>query len=160
MFKYPLQISLHTIIRTVHTATKRNFPLIIFDGECNFCNSSVDFIISQDKQNKFKFLAGQSPHAKRLLQKLYVNPEISKETMLLIEPDNTIYYKGDAAIRIAKELNVPYSLLGVIGEKLIPDFLKSPLYDVIAKNREKWFGKRNQCRMPTEEDKQRFLDWD
>jgi predicted DCC family thiol-disulfide oxidoreductase YuxK len=130
-----------------------NTAIILFDGVCNFCNSSVNFIIVHDKKNYFKFTPLQSDLGIKLLEK-YNFDNSKTDSVILIENDN-IYTKSTAALKISKHLNRLYSLLYIL--IIIPTFIRNFVYDIIAKNRYKWFGKKDSCMMPSAEIKSKFL---
>jgi len=132
----------------------KNKYIILFDGVCNLCNASVNFIIKHDKKEYFKFASLQSDVAKDLL--LHFNSKkIKKESIILIE-DKKFYQKSTAALRISKKLNGGYKLLYLF--IIIPTFIRDFVYSYIAKNRYKWFGKKNNCIIPNQKIKKRFLD--
>jgi len=132
----------------------KNKYIILFDGVCNLCNASVNFIIKHDKKEYFKFASLQSDVAKDLL--LHFNSKkIKKESIILIE-DKKFYQKSAAALRISKKLNGGYKLLYLF--IIIPTFIRDLVYSYIAKNRYKWFGKKNNCIIPNQKIKKRFLD--
>jgi predicted DCC family thiol-disulfide oxidoreductase YuxK len=125
--------------------------VILFDGVCNFCNSSINFVIRNDKKAQFQFAPLQSEAA----QKLAGNRILSTpDTVILIEND-IIYEKSTAALRIAKKLDGLWPVL--YGLILIPKFFRDPIYDLIARNRYKLFGKKESCMIPSPEIKSRFL---
>lgn len=127
--------------------------IIFFDGICNLCNSSVNFIIKRDKRNKFKFAAFQSDIGKKLLEKHnYSNKNF--DTLVLLK-DNTIHTKSTAALLISKELNSFWKLFYIF--IIIPKFLRDYVYLYISLNRYKWFGKKDSCMLPSPEVKSRFL---
>jgi predicted DCC family thiol-disulfide oxidoreductase YuxK len=127
--------------------------IVLFDGVCNLCNSSVNFVIRHDKKNHFRFTANQSETGKALLKKF--NIDNSKvESIVLIE-NNTCYKKSTAALRIAKGLNGLYPLLYLF--IVIPPFIRNAVYDFIAVNRYKWFGKKEVCMIPSEELRSKFI---
>ena len=129
------------------------FALILFDGVCNLCNSSVNFIIKRDKNNYFKFVSLQSDIAKKILvQNNFLNQK--NESIILIE-NNIIYQKSTAALKIAKHLSGIWKLFYIF--ILTPKFIRNFFYDIIAKNRYKWFGKREVCMIPDEKVKEKFL---
>lgn len=129
------------------------FDIILFDGVCNLCNSAVDFIIKRDKKNRFKFSSLQDNTARKLLIESNFQ-EGYPDSIVLIKGDK-IFFKSRAALEISKKLGgvwpLFYSLI------LIPAFIRDPVYEWIARNRYKWFGKKSTCRLPTEEEKSRFL---
>lgn len=126
--------------------------IILFDGECNFCDQSVQFIIKRDMKGLFKFASLQSDVGKELL-KIFSTPK-DLDSFVLIE-DNNCYFKSTAALRVCKNLKgawkLPYILLAV--PRPIRDFF----YGIIAKNRYKWFGKKENCMLPSSEERERFL---
>lgn len=127
--------------------------IILFDGVCNFCNGSVNFIIENDSQDYFKFSPLQSDIAQELLEKH--NIDISKtDSVVLIENDKA-YTHSTAALKIAKRLNGVYPLL--YGFVIIPKFIRDFLYKTFAKYRYKLFGKKDICMMPTPEIREKFL---
>jgi predicted DCC family thiol-disulfide oxidoreductase YuxK len=131
-----------------------NKSIILFDGVCNLCNNSVNFIIKHDKKKHFLFASLQSDAAKEILLQ-YTGVKINLESIVLIENGN-IYEKSTAVLKICKRLN---SLLPVLYTfVLIPKTLRDWLYTIIAKNRYKWFGKRTSCLIPSIELKNRFLN--
>ena len=128
-------------------------PVILFDGVCNYCNAMVNFAIRNDKKAILKFAPLQSEAGKHLKEKYKIAPEI--DSVLFIEQEK-VYTYSDAAIRIAKYLQWPAKAL--YGLVIVPKFIRQPLYKWIAKNRYKWFGKKEECMIPTPEVKARFLD--
>ena len=125
----------------------------MFDGVCNLCNSSVNFIIDHDPKGHFKFAALQSDFGQEKLQELGFNTEDFDSLVLL--SGGKVYKKSSAALRIARRLSGLYPLLYIF--MIIPPFIRHALYDVIARNRYKWWGKRDSCRMPTPELRSRFV---
>ncbi len=129
--------------------------IILFDGVCNLCNSAVNFVIQRDKKNTFRYAALQSEIGKKLIAER--NIDITKiDSILLIDPKLAYYHKSTAAIHIAKQLSGFYPLLSVF--LILPKFLRDWIYDIIAKNRYKWFGKKESCMIPTPELKALFID--
>ncbi|WP_406683570.1 DUF393 domain-containing protein [Seonamhaeicola sp. MEBiC1930] len=128
--------------------------LILFDGVCNLCNSSVQYVIKHDKRNLFFFAPLQSETGKEII-KTY-NIDTSKiDSILLYTPEKGINYKSTAAIKIAQKLGFPRNLLTLFF--VIPPFMRNWVYDFIAKNRYKWYGKKEACMIPTPELKSKFL---
>ena len=130
-----------------------NTAIILFDGVCNFCNSSVNKIIKHDKKNRFKFAALQSEIGKKLLQK-YALDASKMDSIILIEND-AAFIKSTAILRIAKQLNGIYPL--AYSFIIIPTFIRNFFYDFIARNRYKWWGKNDSCMIPTDEVKEKFI---
>ncbi|TDJ53248.1 MAG: thiol-disulfide oxidoreductase DCC family protein [Ignavibacteria bacterium] len=132
----------------------QNHHIILFDGVCNFCNYWVNFIIDRDKDDIFRFAALQSEAGQKLLNKFNLKAE-DFNTFILIEGE--IYFtKSTAALMIARKLNFPFKVLYYF--IFIPKFLRDLIYSLIATNRYKFFGKRDICRIPSENEKEKFLD--
>lgn len=133
--------------------------IILFDGVCNLCNGTVVFIIKRDKKNVFKFATLQSEIAHDLVISFASN-EKDKESSnaldsIILLDNGKKYTKSSAALRIAKHLSGAYPLL--YGLMIIPKFLRDWVYSIIAKNRYKWFGKKESCMIPTPELQKKFL---
>lgn len=136
--------------------TNENKSIILFDGVCNLCNSSVQYILKKDKKNKFLFASLQSDAAKNIL--LHKNNENlikgDLNTIYLIK-DNVTYSESTAILLILKQLRLPYNLLYIF--IIIPKFIRNYLYKIISKNRYKWFGKKDSCMVPKNEYLDKFL---
>lgn len=130
-----------------------NKSIILFDGVCNLCNSSVHFIIKHDPKAHFLFASLQSDAATKLL--LHYNSKKNTFNSIILIEKGTIYKKSTAALKIAKNLNGFYPILYTF--IIIPPFIRNYIYDFIATNRYKWFGKKESCMIPTKENKHRFL---
>jgi predicted DCC family thiol-disulfide oxidoreductase YuxK len=128
-------------------------PVVIFDGVCNLCNASVDFIIRHDPQGVFKVSANQHETGRQILAEQGLDPD-AVDTVFLYE-NGTLYRRSTAALRIARRLGLPWSLL--YGFIIIPAPIRDAVYKVIANNRYRWFGKKETCRLPTPEERERFL---
>jgi predicted DCC family thiol-disulfide oxidoreductase YuxK len=127
-------------------------PVVLFDGVCNLCNGAVQFILKNDKKKFFKFASLQSDFAQEFL-KNHQLPTHNFDTLILIENDQ-VFIKSKAVFKIVKYLP-KYACLSIF--RLIPIFISDFFYDVVSKNRLKWFGKRETCWLPTKELKERFL---
>ncbi len=127
--------------------------IILFDGVCNFCNGSVNFIIEHDKENYFRFAPLQSEIGQELLDKYNIN-KAETDSVILIE-DEKVFTYSTAALKVAQKLDGAWSWLYafIIVPKPIRDFL----YKLFAKNRYRLFGKQDACMMPTPEIRARFL---
>jgi len=130
--------------------------IVLFDGVCNLCNGTVNFIIDHDPAGDFRFAPLQSSVAQTYLDEAD-GPDEDLGTIVLVE-DGRTYVRSTAALRIARRLSGAWSLLALA--LLIPRPLRDAVYDVIAANRYDWFGQRDQCRMPTPALRDRFLDYD
>lgn len=133
--------------------TPSDKAIVLFDGVCNFCNSSVNFIIKHDKKDHFRFTPLQSEKGKLLLKQFNAEGK-GLDSLVLIE-NNKLYMRSTACLKIAKKLSGIYSLAYIF--IFIPSFLRDPVYNFIAKNRYKWFGKKDACMIPTQAVKEKFI---
>ena len=127
--------------------------IILFDGVCNLCNGSVNFFISYDKKDIFRFAVLQSVVGIELQKRLNIDHE-NIESFILID-GNRYYKKSTAALRVASMLGFPFNLLYPL--LLFPPFIRNFVYDIIAQYRYKWFGKKSTCRVPSPEERAKFL---
>ncbi|MGD9587721.1 MAG: thiol-disulfide oxidoreductase DCC family protein [Pyrinomonadaceae bacterium] len=126
---------------------------VLFDGVCNFCNSSVNFIIERDKAGYFKFAPLQSEIGEELIEKYGIDPADTDSVVLIDE--GKAFTHSTAALKIAKKLDGPWSLShGLI---VVPRFIRDGAYKLFAKYRYRLFGRRDACMMPTPEIRARFL---
>ena len=128
-------------------------PLVLFDGDCNLCNNSVQFILKRDPKAQFRFASLQSQAGRAAIEALGVG-DLPDSIMLICA--GKLQVKSTAALAIARGLRWPWPLLSVLW--LVPYPLRNLVYDWIARNRIRWFGKREQCWVPTPELRTRFLD--
>lgn len=135
-----------------HSIAKNN--ILLFDGVCNLCNGAVNFIIDNDPKGHFQFAALQSDFGQQKLAALGFD-QAAFDSLVLLQGDE-VFTKSSAALRIAKQLKFPYPLLYVF--IILPPFLRDAVYNLIARNRYKWWGKRDSCRMPTPELQSRFVE--
>lgn len=131
-----------------------NKSVILFDGICNLCNNSVQFIIKRDKKHHFLFSSLQSDAAQAILLQFQLNNSELK-SIILVE-DGHEYQKSTAILKIVRKLSGLWKLTYVF--ILIPKFIRDFIYDKIAKNRYRWFGKKEICMVPTKELKMLFLE--
>ena len=117
--------------------------IVLFDGECNVCDHSVQFIMKRDQKAIFKFASLQSDAGKESLKKFQVPANI--DSLILIE-GNKCYFRSSAALRICKNLRGIWKLIYCL--LIIPRPFRDAVYDILAKNRYKWFGKKDHCMMP------------
>ena len=127
--------------------------IILFDGVCNFCNGSVNFIIERDPQKYFKFAPLQSEVGQKLLSEHNIDKTIT-DSVVLIE-DGEAYVRTTAALRIARKLQGYWSWF--YGFVVVPSFVRDGFYKLFAKYRYKMFGKQEACMLPTPEIRSRFL---
>ncbi|MCF6410166.1 thiol-disulfide oxidoreductase DCC family protein [Pseudalkalibacillus salsuginis] len=127
--------------------------ILLFDGECNLCNGIVQFVIKRDPNTKFQFAALQSETGQKLLKEYDLPNQF--DSFIMIEGGKA-YQKSSAALRVVSHLNGGWRLFTVF--KIIPTPIRDVIYNFIARNRYKWFGKRDSCMIPTPDIKSRFLD--
>jgi predicted DCC family thiol-disulfide oxidoreductase YuxK len=133
----------------------KNKKIILFDGVCNLCNSAVQFIIKRDKKDVFRFVALQSDLGMEICIYIGIDQKAT-DSIILYEPGIAYYYKSQAALQIASELGSFYSLLTIF--KVLPKKISDIFYDYIAKNRYRWYGKKESCMIPSPELKAKFLE--
>jgi len=126
--------------------------VILFDGVCNLCNAWVQFVIRRDPEARFAFAPLGSEPANELLRDR--RAMVTSDSIILVEKD-AIYDQSTAALRIARRLAGPWALAAVF--LVVPTFLRDAVYRLIARNRYRWFGRRDVCMMPTPELRARFL---
>lgn len=135
-----------------------NFPenkkVILFDGVCNLCNSSVLYVIKRDKKDVFRFVSLQSEMGMTILKHIGVD-RTKTDSIILYIPKVAYYYKSQAVIEIAKEMGGFYYLFTIFS--IFPTSLRDAVYDFIAKNRYAWFGKKDSCMLPSPELNNKFL---
>jgi len=132
----------------------RHNKLILFDGVCNLCNSSVQHVIKRDKKDVFRFATLQSDIGKRIIEEFKIDTS-KTDSILLYSKDNGLSSKSSAALKIGSGLGFPYNILAVFF--IIPPFIRNWVYDYVAKNRYKWYGKKEHCMIPTPELESKFL---
>lgn len=135
--------------------TQEDKKIILFDGVCNLCNSAIQFVIKHDKKNIYKFAALQSDVATVLLSERGID-STQIDSIILIDPNTAYYTKSTAALEIGKSFGGGWRLLGVF--RWVPKPIRDWVYDLVAKNRYSWFGKQNECMIPTPDLKAKFLD--
>ncbi|WP_248722783.1 thiol-disulfide oxidoreductase DCC family protein [Seonamhaeicola sp. ML3] len=133
----------------------KNKKLILFDGVCNLCNSSVQYVIKHDKKDLFLFAPLQSDIGQNIIKHYNIDTN-TIDSILLYTPEQGITYKSTAALQIAKHLGFPRNLAVIFF--IIPTVLRNWVYDFIARNRYKWYGKKEACMIPTPELKRKFLE--
>ncbi|EGV44749.1 DUF393 domain-containing protein [Bizionia argentinensis JUB59] len=129
--------------------------LVLFDGVCNLCNDAINYVIKHDKNNVFMFAPLQSEIGKQLINEYNIDTQ-KIDSILLYSFENGLFHKSTAALKIASKLGFPLNLMVVFF--IIPTFIRNWVYDFIARNRYKWYGKKEACIIPTKELKAKFLD--
>jgi predicted DCC family thiol-disulfide oxidoreductase YuxK len=133
---------------------QEDHPIILFDGVCNLCHASVQYVIKHDPKKIFRFASLQSSFAQKILSNY--NLPLNDYNSFVLFSDNKIYTRSTAAILVAKKLKGVVRILYAF--IIVPKFIRDSVYNIIAKNRYKWFGKKNECWLPTPELKNLFLD--
>jgi predicted DCC family thiol-disulfide oxidoreductase YuxK len=128
-------------------------PIVVFDGMCVLCSANAQFILANDKSQKFRLAAMQGAVGKALFQRFGIDPD-DPDTIIVLNGD-VVWRDSDAVLAIAKELGWPWRMAGAL--KLIPRMLRDPIYRFIATNRYRIFGKRETCWVPTAEQAKRVL---
>lgn len=127
--------------------------IIFFDGVCNLCNASVRFVIKRDTSKRFKFASLQSDYAASVFRKLNFN-SVGVDSIVLLE-NGKFYVRSTAALKMARHLSGLWQILYAF--IIIPPFIRDAVYDFVARNRYKWFGKKEYCEVPSAETRGRFL---
>lgn len=130
-----------------------NKQLILFDGVCNFCDQTVQKIIKADAKNIFVFASLQSSFGQEILQ--YLGITKTTDSIVLYRPGFAYYTESDAVLNISKQLGGIYPLLQI--GRIFPKKIRDVMYRSFAKNRYKWFGKKDECPLPSPEIRQKFL---
>ena len=130
-----------------------NHPIVLFDGVCNLCSGSVQFILKRDPEGRFRFASLQSEAGRSLMVEHGLDPD-ALSSVVVIE-DGRAYQESSAALRIARHLPGAWKLLRVFA--VIPRPIRDAVYRLIARNRYRWFGKTEACWLPTPELRTRFL---
>ena len=130
-----------------------NHAVVIFDGECSFCNRWVDFLLRFDRKDIFRFAARQSAAGAAFAAKSGLPPE--GVGSIIVVQNGRVLLRSDAVLTLLTLLGLPFALIGVFG--LIPTGLRDAAYDLIARNRHRWSRKVLQCRIPSPVERHRFL---
>lgn len=134
--------------------TNNTNPVILFDGVCNLCNSTVLFVIKHDPKKLFRFASIQGDYGQQILKQFHLPPN-SLGSFILLDK-NQIYTKSTGALKVAKKLSGAWPI--VYSFIIVPSFIRNAVYDFIAKNRYKWFGKKESCAIPSPELKALFYN--
>jgi len=128
-------------------------PVLLFDGVCNLCNGSVQFIIERDPEARFRFASLQSEEGQALLNRFESRPADLSSVVLVQE--GRLYARSEAALRVARQLSGGWPLLYAL--IVVPRPIRDAVYNWIARNRYRWFGKKDACMIPSPDLKARFL---
>jgi len=127
-------------------------PVIFFDGVCGMCNRFVDLVLRADRRARFRFAPLQGETARRLLPPLSGDPA---EWSMLYLDERGLHEQSDASLEVYRRLGGRWSILALA--RFVPRFVRTPVYRWIARNRYKWFGRREACRVPAPGERDRFL---
>ncbi len=130
-------------------------PVILFDGVCNLCNHVVDFVLRHEAGPEFRFAASQSPAGRRLMEQAGISADDVSRSIYVLE-DGRVDSKSTAVLRIARRLRFPWRL--AYGFVVVPRPPRDWCYGLISRNRYRWFGTREVCRLPAKEERDRFLE--
>lgn len=125
-------------------ALSKQHPIILFDGECVMCNGFIQWLIKRDNNQIFRYATLQS------------QSDLSDFDSVILVDDEHVFTKSDVSIQVLKKLALPWSLLSCL--VIVPTVIRDKAYDIIARNRYRWFGKKDQCYIPTQEEQSLFID--
>ncbi len=131
---------------------KEQNPIILFDGICNLCNGTVDFLLKHDCKKQFRFASIQSEAAQLLFRKSQIPDDT--DSVVLIK-SNQVFIESDAVIEIARMLHFPWKMIVIF--RIVPKKMRDYIYRWIARNRYQWFGKRDDCRLPDPTENESFI---
>jgi predicted DCC family thiol-disulfide oxidoreductase YuxK len=129
------------------------YPVLLFDGVCNLCNASVQWVLTHDREAQFRFASLQSETGQHLLRRHGLDAE-NFDTVVLVDGDR-VFLRSDAPLEIARRIGGGWKLLFFL--RIVPRFLRNAVYNFVARNRYRWFGQRESCMLPRPEWKERFL---
>jgi len=128
--------------------------VILFDGVCNLCNGAVNWVMAHDKDSQFKFSSLQSAYGRQIVEQYNLGGDYLNTIVLL--DNEKVYLRAEAVLRILKHLGGFYRLLYIFND--LPSPILNFFYNIVAKYRYRWFGKRDTCRLPTELEKSKFIE--
>lgn len=131
----------------------KNKQIVLFDGVCNYCNDTINKIITADKDDLFRFVALQSEKGKEITKYMGINANV--DSIVLYQPGIAYYIKSEAVFKITKQLKSNFLFFNLLS--ILPNSITNLGYDFFAKNRYKWYGKKESCMIPTPEIKSKFL---
>lgn len=132
----------------------KNKKIILFDGVCNLCDNTIQKIIKADTKDQFRFTSLDSEVGKAILDYIGIDRE-KTDSMVLYIPGEAYYVRSEAALKIASYMGGFYGLLQPFS--FLPKYLTDTAYNYVAKNRYKWYGKKESCMVPTQELQNKFL---
>ena len=131
-------------------------PILLFDGVCNLCDASVQFVMRHDPAERFRFATLQSDAAAPFLERAGLDADYL-QSLVLIDEAGRVHTGADAALGVGRRLRQPWRALAHLGG-WVPRFVREPVYRAIARSRYRVFGRKDECRLPTPAERARFLD--
>lgn len=131
-----------------------NKAYVFFDGVCNICNGTVNWLMERDRKDIFRFASLQSDPAKPLLDQYGIDANALESIVVIWQ--GKAYTKSSAALKLGELLGGIWSVAAMF--QWLPQALRDAVYSFIARNRYKWFGQRDTCRIPTPEERSKFLE--
>src|SRR5687768_16120825 len=131
------------------------YPIVVFDGECGFCSSSIQFVLRHERNHVLRFAAQQSPVGRQLLER-HGLAITANDSVVLFDGDHA-YLRSDASLRIASYMGGIWKVMAAIG-RVVPRFIREPAYRLVASNRYRIAGRLESCAIPSPEIRHRFLD--
>ena len=128
-------------------------PIVFFDGVCNLCNGAVDWLVKRDRQHRIQYASLQGSTAAKMVPDHLTEGDPDS---ILVWTDGVVLVRSDAVLKLLGYLSPGYRMLGVLG-RIVPRFGRDAIYKWVARNRYRWFGKRDSCRLPTPEERATFL---
>jgi len=128
-------------------------PIVFFDGVCNLCNGAVDWLVKRDHEHRIQYASLQGSTAAQIVPDQLTEGDPDS---ILVWTDGVVLVRSDAVLKLLGYLSPGYRMLGVLG-RIVPRFGRDAIYKWVARNRYRWFGKRESCRLPTPEERATFL---
>jgi predicted DCC family thiol-disulfide oxidoreductase YuxK len=133
-------------------------PIVLFDGECNLCAGVVTWVLDHEADHEIRFASLQSARGAALLRGVGMEAPVADPDTIVVIEDGRGYLGADATIRIARHFRQPYRSIAGVGLGVLPKTVRDGLYGEVARNRYRWFGRRDQCFVPGREVQSRFVD--
>lgn len=149
----------HTSPVNENLSKETGHAVLLFDGVCGLCSGCVQFVLPRDQHNRFYYAALQSDYAQSILSKYNKDPK-DLDTVYVVADRNTpkerLLWKSSAVIYVCSQLGFPFKLAAAFN--IVPKPFRDVMYDLVANNRYKWFGKHEMCMAPGPGDREKFLD--
>lgn len=141
-------------INRADLAAAEETPLLIFDGDCALCSAGIQWMLERDPRGRYRFATVQTPAAREIYARFGLDPDLFDTIMVLI--DGVPHLRWSGVLAAARLMPPPWRWLGVVG-RVVPDFIGDQIYDLVQRNRFKWFGRRAQCFTPADAMRGRFI---